>query len=420
MLLNKVNIMNKTRTNLLHIFNAAIDAVGGESAVTREFETQPLEKHTLYPEQFHIVAIGKAADAMLQGVIAIESATKQKIKTALLISKHGHIQEQTKKDPRITCLESDHPLPQQATMKAGLALIDYLSHLPKGDTCIFLISGGASSLVEVLHEGWDLAQLQELTDYLLANGYNINQMNAIRRRVSKIKGGGLWNYIDNRPVHCLMISDVPGDNPADIGSGLLFPVDDIDLPDIPTAFIDKIPPFRQNTQAEAFTFKIIASLETAKKAAAKKAIELGYSVELQNEFLDGEATEVAKTCVSKSLEKTDTLCIWGGETMVFLPENPGAGGRNQHLALSAAIAIKAKTNTTLLAAGTDGSDGISDATGAIIDNGTIIKGTNKGLDAMAYLKASDSNTFLSATGDTIVTGSTGTNVMDLVFAITET
>jgi len=119
--------------------------------------------------------------------------------------------------------------------------------------------------------------------------------------------------------------------------------------------------------------------------------------------LDGEATEVAKTCVSKSLEKTDTLC-----------------SRNQHVALSAAIAIKAKTNTTLLAAGTDGSDGISDATGAIIDNGTIIKGTNKGLDAMAYLKASDSNTFLSATGDTIVTGSTGTNVMDLVFAITET
>lgn len=408
--------MNKTRSDLLSIFNAAIDAVGGESAVKRELSS---DKSKTYPEQFHVVAIGKAADAMLQGVIATETTTNKKIKTALLISKHDHIRDEIKNDPRIISLESDHPLPKQATMKAGLALIDYLRHLPKGEACVFLISGGASSLVEVLHDGWDLVQLQELTDYLLANGYNINQMNAVRRRVSKIKGGGLWNYIEDRPVHCLMISDVPGDNPSDIGSGLLFPVDDIELPNIPEAFISKIPAFQQNKQTAGFKSKIIASLDTAKQAAAIKAGELGYTVDIQKEFLYGEASEVAKTCVSKSQDNKETLFIWGGETMVFLPENPGAGGRNQHLALSAAIALQNTSNTTLLAAGTDGSDGISDATGAIVDNETVSRGSAKGLDALAYLKASDSNTYLNETEDTLVTGATGTNVMDLVIAITE-
>ena len=104
--------------------------------------------------------------------------------------------------------------------------------------------------------------------------------------------------------------------------------------------------------------------------------------------------------------------------MVYLPENPGAGGRNQHLALSAAIAMQNTNNTVLLAAGTDGSDGVSDATGAIVDGDTVSRGSANQLDAEAYLKASDSNSYLNVTEDTIVTGATGTNVMDLVLAIT--
>jgi len=404
--------MKKTRSDLLNIFSAAIDAVGGESAVKRELESGD------YPDQFHVVAIGKAADAMLQGVVAVETPTNKRIISALLISKHDHISEKMQNDPRVISLESDHPLPKQATMKAGIALTDYVSHLPKDEACLFLISGGASSLVELLHDGWDLAQLQELTDYLLANGYNINQMNAIRRRLSKIKGGGLWQFIDDRATHCLMISDVPGDDPADIGSGLLFPVDDIELPDLPEQFTKKIPVFQQRKQAIGFVWKIIASLGVAKRAAAEKATALGYKIDIQEEFLDGEASEVAKTCVKKSQENENILFIWGGETMVYLPENPGAGGRNQHLALSAAIAMQNTNNTILLAAGTDGSDGVSDATGAIVDGGTVNRGSVNQLNAEAYLKASDSNSYLNVTEDTIVTGATGTNVMDLVLAIT--
>ena len=409
--------MIQTRSDLLTIFDAAIDAVGGESAVKRELESGD------YPDQFHVVAIGKAADAMLQGVVAVETSKNKRIKTAILISKHDHISEKMQNDPRVHSIESDHPLPKQATIKAGAALIDYLNHLPKGEACVFLISGGASALVEVLHDGWDLPQLQELTDYLLANGYNINQMNAIRRRISKIKGGGLWQFIGDRETHCLMISDVPGDNPADIGSGLLFPVDDLDLPDLPEHFSKKLPVYLKYQQSKKIKSKIIASLEVAKRAASKKATELGYQVDIQNEFLDGEASEVAKGCVKKTQENKDTLFIWGGETMVYLPENPGAGGRNQHLALSAAIAMQSRdlntNNTVLLAAGTDGSDGVSDATGAIVDSETIHRGINKGYIAKDYLKASDSNSYLNVTEDTIVTGATGTNVMDLVLAITQ-
>ena len=360
----------------------------------------------------------KASDAMLEGIVATESASHKRIKTALLISKHHHISEKMQNDPRVHCIESDHPLPKQATIKAGAALLDYLAHLPKGEPCVFLISGGASSLVEVLHDGWDLAQLQELTDYLLSNAYPINDMNTIRRRISKIKGGGLWQFVGDRPVHCLMISDVPGDNPADIGSGVLFPVDDIDLPDLPEQFTKKIPAFMQQKQAVGFVWKIIGSLDVAKNAAAKKAQAMGYKIAIEPEFLDGEAEEVAISCVKKSSENEDTLFIWGGETMVYLPENPGAGGRNQHLALSAAIAMADLPNTVLLAAGTDGSDGVSDATGAIVDGDTLERGRENNLDAKSYLKASDSNSYLSKTEDVIVTGATGTNVMDLVLAIT--
>ena len=231
----------------------------------------------------------------------------------------------------------------------------------------------------------------------------------------------MWQFIDDRAIHCLMISDVPGDDPADIGSGLLFPVDDMVLPDLPEEFTKKIPVFQQRKQSAGFVWKIIASLDVAKKAAAEKAAALGYRTDIQEEFLDGEASEVAKTCVKKSQENENTLFIWGGETMVYLSKNPGKGGRNQHLALSAAIAMQGSdtSKTALLAAGTDGSDGMSDATGAIVDGETVNRGSAKKLNAEDYLKASDSNNYLNVTEDTIVTGATGTNVMDLVLAITK-
>ena len=175
--------MENTRNDLLTIFQAALNAVSGKTAVEKELTKGDYEKF------FHFVAIGKAAEAMLSGV------PDKQIKSALLISKHGHISEDSYANNNINCVESDHPIPKTASIEAGDSLIEYLENLPQKEPVLLLISGGASSLVEVLQDDWDLKQLQALTDFLLANAYSINNINAVRRRLSKIKGGGLWSYL---------------------------------------------------------------------------------------------------------------------------------------------------------------------------------------------------------------------------------
>jgi len=397
--------MNTQGKDLLEIYYAALKAVAGKTVVSQEIQNHQ------YPEHFHVIAIGKAADAMVQGV------PRKRITSGLLISKHGHISKALQQDSRIICIESDHPVPKENSMKAGQELLAYLKSLPANAPCLFLISGGASALVEVLEEGWELPQLQELTDFLLANAYPINEINAVRQRLSKIKAGGLWAFIGKRPVSCLMISDVPDDDPAVIGSGLLFPAKEIELPDLPVKWKSKINPYKENKQGESFKWKIIASLETAKKAGATKAESLGYQTRIVTKFLEGEAEDVAVDCVDTLKNNPDVLYVWGGETTVKLPRNPGMGGRNQHLALSAAIQMQGLQNTCLLAAGTDGSDGLSSATGAVVDGVTVFAGEKKGLNAVDFLINADSHSFFQKIDGLIETGATGTNVMDLVIGI---
>jgi len=388
--------------DLREIFQSAIDAVAGEAAVKKALD----EKN--YPEKFHLVAIGKAADSMVQGVAA------DRIISGLLITKHGHLSELSRHNPALTCLESDHPIPKENSLKAGKALLEYLSDLPEKESLVFLISGGASALVEVLREGWDLAQLQELTDYLLANAYSINEINTVRRHISSCKSGGVWSYISERDVSCLMISDVPDDDPAIIGSGLLFPAKKNTLPALPQKWLEKLGEYKPNKVPDHFSWKIIACLDDAKKAAAMKAQELGFQVKIMPEFLQADAAKTAKMCVETLKNKQGTLCIWGGETTVKLPKNAGKGGRNQHLALAAAIEIDGLENAYLLAAGTDGSDGMTTATGAVVDGLTVQRGAQKNLKASDYLAKADSNSFFTKTEGLITTGATGTNVMDLL------
>lgn len=399
--------MEKTRNHLLEIYNAALEAVSGQTVVRQEL----LANKDHYPDSFHLVAIGKAADAMLQGV------PSQQIKSGLLISKHGHISAEMQKHPKLFCLESDHPVPKQASLEAGQVLLDYLGQLPANDPCLFLISGGASALVEVLHEGWDLEQLRQISDHLLANAYSIHEINAVRRRISRIKGGGLWSVLGERSVHCLMISDVADNDPAVIGSGLLFQGDERHFPDLPAEWYEKVISPNDFDVPAHFNWKIIASLAEAKQAAATKAVELGYRVKVIDDFLSGNVEQVAKDCVAALKREPDTLHIWGGETVVTLPEKPGQGGRNQHFALASALELVGLENSCLLAAGTDGSDGMTLATGAVVDGQSVQRGIKKAMDAAEYLKNADSHTFFKETGELIVTGATGTNVMDLVIGI---
>ncbi len=401
--------MKNIHKDIMSVYQAGLEAVKGSAVVNKAFKQEFFSG-----ANFHVVAIGKAADSMLQGV------PENRILSALLISKHGHISAQIKQKANIQWFESDHPIPQEASLKAGFALIEYLQKLPKHEPCIFLISGGTSSLAEVVKNGWSLSELSELTDYLLANAYPINEINAIRRRISKIKGGGLWAYIGDRQVSCLMISDVPSDDPVDIGSGLLFQAEQQQLlPKLPKYWANKIPSTTKHFSKQPFDWEIVASLAIAKQAARECAIALGYDVKIMGGFLEGDTSAVAENCIKTLKSSPNSLFIWGGETTVKLPENPGKGGRNQHLALAASLLMQGDKKMYLLSAGTDGTDGMTDATGAFVDYQTIKKGARLGLEANDYLQRADSYNYFNKTGELIFTGATGTNVMDLLIGFAE-
>lgn len=405
---------SETHKKLLMIFNAGLDRVRGERAVSNFIASKKFTK------QYQLISIGKAACSMALGAL---NNMQDNIHETLVITKKGHIDSRLSDFQQVTCLESDHPIPSMLSIKAGEALIEFINSSPKDHEFIFLISGGASSLVEVLSDGVDLPLLQKLTDEMLASGMNIAEMNIIRRSISKIKGGRLLNYLKEKTVYGLLISDVPNDDPAVIGSGLLTRVEDKKLPKNLSEQIKKIlssTPSSELPPQSAFSGvknMIIATLSDAKNAAADKASTLGYPVKLHAQFLEGSAVDVAKDLI-KTLRNSDPgIHIWGGETSVILPKNPGRGGRNQHLALSAAIEIGNDKSLCLLSAGTDGTDGPTEDSGAIVDFSTIQKGLSLNMDPGIHLNTADSGSYLHATGNLITTGPTGTNVMDLVIAL---
>lgn len=387
--------MTDHRTQLLELYACGLAAVNGEQAVYRAMIARGKR------EPCHVVAIGKAADAMLRGA---QRYLRDHLQNALLITKHGHVGEESLAGQaptgHVQVIESAHPVPDESSLQAGQSLVTYLQNLPETEPVLFLVSGGASSLVEVLEEGWTLDKLQEATQERLADGSSISEINAMRRSLSQVKGGKLWNYLGEHPVTCLLISDVPGDDPAVIGSGLLFP-----------------------SPQEGFDWQIIASNRQMLEVMAASCFSPdkgklgGVSLILMPDFLTGNAETVAHQCIEYLRNSSPGIYLWGAETTVQLPFNPGRGGRNQHLALAAALHIRPDENIWLLAAGTDGTDGVTADAGALVDNGTIQRGKYENLDPVACLQAADAGTFLDASGDLIHTGPTGTNVMDVIIGL---
>lgn len=400
------------RDDMLAMYSSAISAVEGRRVVANALP--PILNDQLSTEEIQnlqIISIGKAADAMLQGAL---SCFPKQSPRSLLISKHGHCSLQSMQKKNITCVESAHPIPNEESLKAGQTLINFLE---AGDLpCLFLISGGTSSLVEVLADNWELIELQELTEWMLANAYDINQINAVRSRISKIKSGGLWRILGSRKVICLMISDVPNDDPAIIGSGLLFHsiFAPTNLHFLPQKWIDKLLLLEKPQAPDSFFWQIVASNTQAKEAVESKAKELGYQTKQYNALLQDDAIKTAKYCIQQAKINSNHLLIFGAETTVVLPKIPGKGGRNQHLALAAAIEISEREGCYLLSAGTDGTDGMTEDTGAIVDSQTIERAKLDGFIASQSLLNADAGHFLAASGDLISTGVTGTNVMDLI------
>ncbi|MGH8502642.1 MAG: glycerate kinase type-2 family protein [Gammaproteobacteria bacterium] len=405
---------NAVRNDLLRIYQAALKRVSGFDAVKRRLEQRPLQG------EHRLIAIGKAAASMSLGALA---AGGDLIKAGLLITKHGHLEANLDRYPQVHCLESDHPVPGQASLAAGARLLEFIEQSPPDARFLFLISGGASSLAEVLTEGMDLETLRKLTDALLAGGLSITKMNQVRRSISRIKGGRLAAYLKGRKTLCLLISDVPGDDPAVIGSGPLVHIRGESalegLPENVTRLLAKTqlvaPP--DERVFEAIETDVIAKLEDAKIAAAAEAKRLGYAAKVYPEFLEGDAAQAAQWLSRRLIDAANGVHIWGGETAVTLPPDPGRGGRNQHLALSAAVALRGRQDVYLLAAGTDGTDGPTEDAGALIDGDTVSRGEESGLSAEDALRRADGGTFLEASGDLIRTGPSGTNVMDLVIGL---
>lgn len=431
----------ESRHKLLRILASALAAVDGERQVRGALGRYP--RPSPRPA---VVAVGKAAAAMAAGACAVlctdENGVTGPASTAaaaplsgLVITKQGHCA--THRLPgTLRCIEAGHPYPDARSLDAGAALLAYLDSLPADQGVVFLLSGGASALLEVLPAGLRAEDLSRVNHWLLHSGLDIIAINRIRTRLSCLKGGRLARLLAGRPVLQLLLPDVPGDRAAVIGSGPLMAAPEreygpesasapgsqpapVALPDWLTGLLTRAP---RPPRPDDPCFNTIQSVclggnALACTAAAEAGQALGLRVHRHAAPLCGEAEAVGRRLATALRTAAPGLHVWGGETTVTLPAQPGTGGRNQHLALAAAQCLAGRDDSVLLAVGTDGTDGPTEDAGALVDGMTVARGEAAGLSAAQCLRKADAGRFLARSGDLIHTGPTGTNVMDLVLAL---
>ncbi|HSC47795.1 MAG TPA: DUF4147 domain-containing protein [Gammaproteobacteria bacterium] len=393
------------RKLLLDLYRQGLAAVDGRRRVHEWLKAHPPHG------PFYLVALGKAADAMTAGAL---DAAAPSMAAGLLVTRYGYLETPVYRDPRLLSLEAGHPLPDEHSLAAGNALVLFMQDAPADAHFLFLISGGTSSTVEVPVAGVALEQLRRLNLWLLGSGLAIGDINRVRSALSRIKGGRLAALLKGRKASVLLMSDVPGDGPADIGSGLLIPQASQPLPELPREFASL--PFQRDgvaasTQVEAH---VIASNAMAREAIAVGARAAGVEPRLHDSLPATDAAACGEAVAASLRDAPPGIHIWGGETTVKLPAHPGLGGRNQQLALAAARRLAGSRGMLVLAAGSDGSDGVTDDAGALVDGGTLTRGEDGGYDAADCLQRADAAPFLEASGDLIHTGPTGTNVMDII------
>ena len=378
------------RQLLLELFQTGVTRVDGRRCTREALRTMTASNGRVWT-----AAIGKAASAMALGAHDALGACQERI---LLITKDGHVDPAARLLPGAEIYESSHPLPDARSLAAGERLLRWTEDLPREVEPLFLISGGASSLVEALAEGVTLDELKRLHNVGLASGVAIAELNENRTRLSRIKGGRLTAYLRGRYARALFISDVPGDDPAVIGSGLL----------------GRAAASRGSDHVER---SVIACIDHAVAAVCAAAQARGFAVRTAGERFDDDVRRLAVRFTHELDLYPDAVHVWGGESVVRLPPRPGHGGRNQHLALAAARIIAGRRDLFLLAAGTDGTDGASDDAGALVDGESCARIALAEIDVEESLRSADSGTALAAAGDLIHTGPTGTNVGDLVIGL---
>jgi hydroxypyruvate reductase len=363
-----------------------------------------------------ILAIGKAAGAMTLGAI---DALGSEVERALVVSREDQVEGLLAGDPRVACLAGGHPVADARSLAAGEAALQFAAEARAGQPLLMLVSGGASSLFESLPDGVTPGDLKRLSKWALSSGESIGRVNAVRRRLSRVKDGRLLARLAHCRVEGYYLSDVPGDDPAVIGSGLLARaqgrLDVAGLPGWLAALLAR--GGEEAGPVPDVPLRCVGCLDDALGAVASAASQAGVAVRRIAARLDGPAAVAAQAAVALLVDGPPGLWLQGGETTVVLPPGCGRGGRNQHLALTAATLIAGRSDLLVLAVGTDGTDGNTEDAGALVDGGTVERGRDAGLDPVESLARADSGTFLEASGDLVHIGHTGTNVCDLLIAL---
>jgi len=388
--------------------------------------------------QVLLLGAGKAAGPMARTAESLLAAFDPH---GLVVTKYGHSVPLC----NIDLIEAGHPLPDENGQRAAGILLEQARNAGADDLVICLISGGGSALLPAPVAGITLADKLHATDLLLRAGADIHELNTLRKHLSRIKGGGLARAAAPATLLTLAISDVIGNQPDVIASGPTVPDPttfadamavvkrhglETVMPDSVWRYLElgaatpELETWKAAGDAARAHYQVIASIDQAARAASEAAGKRGYRSEILSSTQSGEARDVAVELVAVARQRQRQLgttgqpvcLITGGETTVTVKGN-GLGGRNQELALAAALALAGSRGITLLAAGTDGTDGPTDAAGATVDGETLARGEILGLSATDHLDDNDSYHYLQQLNALVVTGPTRTNVMDLTLLL---
>ncbi len=432
----------RLRKHAVSVFEAGLKAVDPGNAVKRHLMLKNGVLHvngSRYAlsgfENIYVIGMGKAAAPMAR---AVEDILGDRITAGTINVKYGH----TAALKKVKINEAAHPLPDEAGLEGAREIAALLGITGERDLVIFLISGGGSALLPLPAEGLTLEDKQNLTQSLLECGATIHEINVLRKHVSQVKGGRLARLAYPSTLISLILSDVSGDDLDSIASGPTVPdkstfADCLEIigkygleGKLSAGLVNYIERGEKGEAEEtpkpgdpAFerTENVIVGSNIAAAAAAKeRASALGYNSLILSTSIGGETAGAAKLHAAIAREVVSSgnpvdapaCIISGGETTVTI-RGKGKGGRNQEFALAAAADIDGLENVLVLSGGTDGTDGPTDAAGAIADGTTMERARKLGLDANRHLGENDSYNFFKPLGDLLMTGPTNTNVMDL-------
>ena len=442
-------IRQKLRSHARRIYEAAISAVSPQQAIRTHLRREDRllrignAQFDLTSGRVYVIAFGKAATPM---AAALADMLDEYLHAGIVITKYGHAS--STRIPNVEIFEAGHPIPDEAGLEATRSVLELAGRAGRHDLVLVAISGGGSALLVHPQKGLSLSDKQQVTQLLLTSGATIEEINTVRKHLSAVKGGRLAEAIFPAQSWSLILSDVIGDPLEFIASGPTTPdsttykdawniVEKYGLADrLPAVVRDHLQAGVNGRVAETpkpghavfdkTRHVLVGNVYQALEAARQEAASLGYNTLVLTGRIQGEAREIAQLYPALADDilqargpVASPACILAGGEPTVTVKGTGRGGRNQELVLAALPHLAGRCASVLVSIGTDGTDGPTDAAGAIIDDESAEKARRLGLDWHNYLENNDSYAFFSKTGDLIKTGPTQTNVMDLHILLVE-